>query len=454
MLFRSQGCWCNIKTGPIIGGRSVFQLSFAATLGIILYADRLQARFDRWLEPRVAESRRPALSAAAGEYVLVILAAQITTLPLLHYHFQRLSLIAFPANLLVLPVQPALMVVGGLSLMLGLIVPPLGRLLAFAAWPLAAFSNRMAQWFAGLPGAANAVPPFDVAWLVAFYVLLFVASFAWDWLRPRLPKPRPAVALAGLAALTLWLWSAVAAAPTEHLTVTLLAVPDGEAILVTTPTGRNLLINGGSSSIELQQQLSAQMPPYHRQLDWLIVAGVRQEQLAGLANSLAALSPASVAWSGEADASFASGQLYQRVQAAGIPLEALRQGQRFDLGAGAELRVLAIGPRGALMRITYGDFRMLLPLGLDFDMLDEFDRGQAIGKVNVFMLADNGYVPLNPPEWLANLDPDLLWWPLSADAPQAETLALKATRASLRTDLNGWVRLRTDGALLWLESER
>ena len=273
-------------------------------------------------------------------------------------------------------------------------------------------------------------------------------------MRPRLPKPRPALTLAGLAALTLWLWSAVAAAPTGHLTVTLLAVPDGEALLVTTPTGRNLLINGGSSSIELQQQLGAHLPPYHRELDWLIVAGVRQEQLAGLANSLDALSPASIAWSGEADASFASGQLFQRVQAPGIPLVVLQQNQRFDLGAGAELRVLAVGPRGALMQITYGDFRLLLPLGLDFEMLDELDRGQAIGKVTVLMLADNGYVPLNPPEWLANLDPDLVWWPVGADAPQAEMLALTANWTTLRTDLNGWGRVRTDGALLWLESER
>jgi competence protein ComEC len=127
-----------------------FQLSFAATLGIILYADPLQARLDRWLEPRVAESRRSALSAAASEYLLITLAAQVTTLPLLLYHFQRLSLISFPANLLVLPVQPALMVAGGLSLMLGMAALPLGRLLSMAAWPLAAFSNRMADWFASL----------------------------------------------------------------------------------------------------------------------------------------------------------------------------------------------------------------------------------------------------------------------------------------------------------------
>lgn len=430
-----------------------FQLSFAATLGIILYADSLQTRFDRWLQPRVPETRRSALSAAAGEYLLITLAAQITTLPLLLYHFQRLSLVSFPANLLVLPVQPALMVMGGLSLMLGLVLAPVGRLLSLGAWPLAAFSNRMADWFAGLPGAANPVAPFGLGWLIAFYVLLFTATFAWDWLRPRLPRAQPALALTGMAALSLWLWSAVAATPDGHLTVTLLDLPDGEALLVQTPTGRTMLINGGSSAIELQQQIARHLPPYHRDLDWLLVGGVRQEQLAGLVNSLEALEPASIAWSGDTAASFAARQLHERMLAADVTYQVLQSGQMFDLGDGATMQVLATGGRGALLLITYGDFRMLLPLGVDFEVMQALDDGRAIGPVNVLLLADNGYVPLNPPEWIANLDPDFIWVPVGRDPPNAELWALIGTRSTLRTDQNGWGRLSTDGARLWIESE-
>jgi competence protein ComEC len=252
----------------------------------------------------------------------------------------------------------------------------------------------------------------------------------------------------------LWLWSAVAATSDGYLTVTLLDVPAGEALLVHTPTGRNLLINGGSSGVELQQQVAQQLPPYHRALDWLLVAGVRQEQVASLVNSLEALAPASVAWSGTPDGSFAARQLQARLQDSGIPWVDLHVGQTFDLGAGARIQVLAAGGRGALLMLTYGDFRMLLPFGADFDMLDDLDMGRALGPVNVLLLADNGYPPQSPPDWISHLDPDMIWWTVGKEAANAELPALTAGRAMLRTGLNGWGRLRTDGVQLWVESER
>jgi len=59
--------------------------------------------------------------------LIVTLAAQILTLPLILHHFGRLSLVAPLANLLILPAQPAIIVVGGLATLIGLI-PSFNRL--------------------------------------------------------------------------------------------------------------------------------------------------------------------------------------------------------------------------------------------------------------------------------------------------------------------------------------
>ena len=83
-----------------------FQLSFAATLGLILYAGPLQDGFQRlmsrWLGPSLAQR----LAGIVGAYFLFTLAAQITTLPIMAYHFRQVSLLALVANPLVLPPQP------------------------------------------------------------------------------------------------------------------------------------------------------------------------------------------------------------------------------------------------------------------------------------------------------------------------------------------------------------
>ena len=104
-----------------------FQLSFMATLGLVLYAEPLAGWFtgfaSRWLP--LASARR--LSQPVGEYLLFTLAAQVTTLPLILYYFQQLSIVSLLANPLALPAQPPLMVLGGLAALPGLDLPAAGQ---------------------------------------------------------------------------------------------------------------------------------------------------------------------------------------------------------------------------------------------------------------------------------------------------------------------------------------
>jgi predicted membrane metal-binding protein len=54
-----------------------------------------------------------------GDAVLVTLAAQITTLPILIVTFRQVSLLTLFVNALVLPAQTGMMVFGGLALLVG-----------------------------------------------------------------------------------------------------------------------------------------------------------------------------------------------------------------------------------------------------------------------------------------------------------------------------------------------
>jgi competence protein ComEC len=214
-----------------------FQLSVAATLGLVLYAERLTAWAHRALAVRLSADWAQRLSRPVSEYLLLSLAAQATTLPLLLYHFQRLSLVSIPVNVLILPAQPALMMLGGLSVVTGPIFLPLGSLLAAAAWPFAAFSIRVVELAAALPGAALALAPLNFGWVLLYFLVLFAATHRkWlPWLS-RL-RPRPAFVFAAFSLVTLWLWSAAFARPDGLLSLRLLDTGGGEALLIRTPTG-------------------------------------------------------------------------------------------------------------------------------------------------------------------------------------------------------------------------
>jgi competence protein ComEC len=90
-----------------------FQLSFAATLGLVLYADPLQTWFTNLLTRRLPPATARRITGPVGSYLLFTLAAQVMTLPINAYHFQRISLVAILANPVVLPAQPPLMIFAG-----------------------------------------------------------------------------------------------------------------------------------------------------------------------------------------------------------------------------------------------------------------------------------------------------------------------------------------------------
>ena len=131
-----------------------FQLSFAATLGLVLYAEPLKAGYEQLAARFVALEKAQKWSPLVGEYFLFTLAAQVMVLPIIIYNFHRFSLSSLIANPLILPAQPPLMILGGLALLAGTIFYPLGQLLSWIAWPFAVYTIRVVEFLAKIPGGA------------------------------------------------------------------------------------------------------------------------------------------------------------------------------------------------------------------------------------------------------------------------------------------------------------
>jgi competence protein ComEC len=74
-----------------------FQLSFFATLGLILYADPFSKFANRVITKYFPTSTAERSAELFSEFVLLTLAAQLTTIPIMAYHFQRISLVSFIA---------------------------------------------------------------------------------------------------------------------------------------------------------------------------------------------------------------------------------------------------------------------------------------------------------------------------------------------------------------------
>ncbi len=442
---------------PLVLWDAGFQLSFTATAGLMLYAGPFSAAFNAWAERHLPASIASRIAQPVSEYVLATLAAQVTLLPVLLIIFHQLPLSSLLVNPLILPAQPPLMILGGLALGLGLIYPPLGQIAAALAWPFTAYTIRVVEAFASLPGTV--LHTGNTSWWFAavFYALLILITFYRPKLSALTRRLTPAAAFLGLGILAAITWRAAFRAPDGQLHVTLLDAGSGEAILIQTPGGRFALINGGPSPSQLSDGLGRRLPLGNHRLDWLVVADPDNEDLSALPDTIQRYPPTNVLWAGPTGGTRAASNLWRALLATDIPVTRLQPGQSLDLGEGAQLRALTVGSRGATFLLEWQSFRMLLPLGLDFEAMDALGQGKSIGPLTALLLAQSGYAPLNPPEWITNLQPQVVLLSVEAgnpdNLPSLETIAALEGYTLLRTDENGWIELTTDGERMWMEVE-
>lgn len=252
---------------PALAADVSFQLSFAGTIGIAAMTDRIASHFD-WVP------------AVLRDPFAATMAAEAATWPLMLANFHQLSLIGPVANALVLPLLPAVMIVGGAGAFLG-------GLLALAGWPLLQAAGMIATWYrlviqslGSLPGAAISMPYFPPRWLAAAMILnggalagVRLRRFFW---RKKVWLVLGAASLATVAALLV--------RPDGRVHVYALDVGTGSAVLVRTANGHQVLIDAGPDADKLTQAVGRALPPTARRIDvWLITGGRRPDVGAGTA---------------------------------------------------------------------------------------------------------------------------------------------------------------------------
>jgi competence protein ComEC len=439
-----------------------FQLSFAATLGLILYAEPLQHALQRVLESLTNPESAERVSLLLGEYALFTFAAQVTTLPITATAFHRLSLVVIPANILVLPLQPALMLTGGVAMILGAVSMPLGQVAGWAAWPFPAATISLVQACSRLPFSSVSLGLVPFLFPVVYYAGLLGITAAVRWFQTR---PWPALRqvyrnLQGkLAAipllsmffiLTLLTWHAYTRRPDGRLHLWLLDVGQGEAILIRSPGGGSVLIHGGVSTLRLSDRMSPYFSVFDHQVDWLIAAGNEYPQIGGLVG-IGERYPIKNALLYSNLEGSAAERLVEELTHAGVPLTAAESGMTLDMGSGASLKVLDSGVRGLALSLEYHAFRTLILPGAEPEMLARLAGQGILQHSTAVILPACGEARLVPPEWITQLDGVLLT-SCGADENQPRLDDYKGTL--LRTDLHGDIELESDGTRLWVEVAR
>jgi competence protein ComEC len=329
-----------------------FQLSFAATLGIVLFADGL-VRSTRWLPDPLRDALAPTL------------AAQALTWPMLVAQVHQVSLIAPLSNLLVVPILPFMMVVGGLGAAAAIIVPIVGWLPLQVAGALAHWVVAVIQLSGGLPFAAIRVPYFPASWLAAA-VILNGGAIAAVKLRQFFWQRRVWMVLFGTALMSVAL---LVVRPDGRVHVYALDVGTGSAVLIRTSHGHQVLIDGGPDANRLIQAMGRALPPTARTLDLWLITGGRRTEIGAASEVLSRFNVESMVIADPEPWSVSLRSLAQRADAAGVRVTQIDGARTIDgvtLKAAGDDQTWLISSGAAAMAIVPPETSwQSLPPGLD-----------------------------------------------------------------------------------------
>ena len=423
-----------------------FQLSFGATLGIVL------------LTPVIVE-RLPVLPLRLELALAASLAAQAAITPLLAVHFNRLAPAALILNLAAVPLSAAVLITGFLVLAAALLLPALAPLMGDVAWIAA-----HALLVSGEPGrwpALDVRAPALAAWAVAAYLLGL-----WLLHKRRL-RGGVLLLLGGSVAFVF------GAGPVAdgRLTLTVLDVGQGDCLVVRSPHGRCWLVDAGGGFDEHFDLGEAVVGPYLwsqglRRVEGLVVTHAHPDHVGGVPFLLRTFAMGEV-WEGVAPR---RDRGYRLMHEALIAAGAKRRTVSCDVAAqwdGIGVKVLWPRPVGPPPWITRNDDSVVLELSLGAvhflltgDIEEEAEN--RLGKIpaDVLKVPHHGSKSSSSPGFIAAVGPRLAIvsagyrnrfghpHPTVVDRFRAAGVQL------YRTDRDGAVTVSTDGASVWVRTFR
>ena len=202
-----------------------------------------------------------------------------------------------------------------------------------------------------------------------------------------------------LFAANFFIWYAVSAEERGILTVAFLDVGQGDAIFIESPTGKQILLDGGPDG-SILSGIGALLPFYDRSIDMLIVSNPDKDHFAGFIDVLKNYQVGNIMEPGTIPNTEIYKIFKEFIREEGATSVLARRGMNIDLGGGAYLQILfpdrdvsglSTNDGSIIAKLVYGGTSFLLPgdttqniekylIGLDGSNLD----------VDVLKLAHHG----------------------------------------------------------------
>lgn len=226
---------------PFAAASVSLQLSFSATLGMVLLSPRLYKLLTGWYKGKCRPLRTALCFVAAN--LSATLSAVVFTVPLTAWYFRIFVLVAPLSSLLAVPAAGWSFMAAFVTVLLGFVWLPLVRLLGWISWVLVRYilwiANGMMSWRYHAVYFTN---PYLIYWLLFLYAAFIGCAATPDGKRKYL-----LISALSVLTLTAAIWVNCQDYQYGVLTALTLDVGQGESVILTSG-GETALVDCGSSN--------------------------------------------------------------------------------------------------------------------------------------------------------------------------------------------------------------
>ncbi|MGA3286724.1 MAG: DNA internalization-related competence protein ComEC/Rec2 [Bacteroidota bacterium] len=252
-----------------------FQLSFSAVISIVYFYPRLELLIKK-IPERFEEIK---FVDGVLKLFAVSLAAQLGTIPFTAYYFNRVSFISLIANIPVVPISGLNTFIGSAEVMFYFISPWIAKL--YAA------SNDFLIWFllGFVKHAASVSFAYIETWHVSSVLAIGYYVAVFGVFNAHRVRVRAWILILLLVVGNVILFSDLWTRAHTKLTVTMIDVGQGDAILMECPNGKRILVDAGPWSMRFNAGERTVVPFVKRQgnirVDYLLITHSHSDHIGG-----------------------------------------------------------------------------------------------------------------------------------------------------------------------------
>lgn len=328
-----------------------FQLSYAATLSLIIFYPKMQGVFKFF--PKFLQ-----------DTIAVTISAQIGVTPIIVYYFNKFSLISLFSNILAVPLAGIILLSGLITAVLGFIHMFLAQLLGGLNYFLLEALIFIAEKSVKIPYSVISISTPKLYSIVLYYCIISAVIFFWKPIKERVNMK--ALYRAGAAVCVLIV---IVILIPKYLEVSFIDVGQGDSIFIKSPSGKVILIDGGATTANGSDMGEKVVTPFLldkgiSKIDIIVMTHTDSDHAGGLKSIIEKMDVKAVAVSDSADF-LKEKPLFNAIKSKSVKLIRIKPNSRIEIEGGMYFEALnsdtliTDNDKSLVLRMTYRNKKFL-----------------------------------------------------------------------------------------------